>query len=71
MNSAKLENSVRLNRVLSVLKKASRPVSTMEIINRARVCAVSAIVSELRDNGIGISCQRTGDIWRYQLEAQK
>jgi len=71
MNSAKLERSVRLNRVLSVLKKASRPLSTMDIVDRANVCAVNSIISELRDNGIRIKCQRSGNVWLYQLEAKK
>lgn len=68
MQAAKLERSDRLQRVARLLRKTRRPLSTMEIIQSAKVCAVSAIISELRDNGMKIDCQRRGDVWYYQVE---
>ena len=65
MNSAQLAKSKRLQRVLSVLSDRE-PHTTMELIIRANVCAVNSIVSELRDNGLDIRCQRQGDRWSYQ-----
>jgi hypothetical protein len=43
----------------------------MEIIRKAKVCAVSSIVSELRANGINIRCDRIHDRWYYQLGGEK
>jgi hypothetical protein len=40
----------------------------MDIIRNANVCAVNSIISELRQNGINISCQRRGSNWYYTLE---
>lgn len=47
--------SKRLKRVLSVLKRGS--ATTRTIIRDANVCAVSAIISELRENGYRITCK--------------
>ena len=65
MNAAKIENSPRLQRVAAVLRRHKRALSTMEIIAKAKVCAVSAIVSELRENGMDIRCRRDGEAWWY------
>lgn len=67
MQAAKLERSDRLQRVAKLLRKTRRPLSTMEIIQGANVCAVSAIISELRENGMKIDCQRQGDVWQYRM----
>lgn len=67
MKAGSLERSDRLQRVARLLRKTRRPLSTMEIIKEARVCAVSAIISELRENGMNIICQRQGDVWRYRM----
>ena len=40
---------------------------TMEIVKRAHVCAVNSIVSELRANGIAISCRRDRGVYFYRL----
>lgn len=69
MNHAQLAKSDRLKRVADVLKKARTPLSTKEIIEKANVCAVSAIVSELRANGMAIECQRNGGAWYYRMVA--
>jgi hypothetical protein len=42
--------------------------STLDIIRHANVCAVNSIISELRQNGINIACQRKGPYWYYTLE---
>lgn len=67
MNAAKLSKSDRLRRVASLLKKARKPLSTMDIISKANVCAVNSIVSELRANGMTIDCNRIGDVWYYRI----
>ena len=67
MHAASLKNSDRLQRVASLLK-SGRPYTTMEIIRKAQVCAVSAIVSELRSNGMDIVCNRLGNVWMYRRQ---
>lgn len=65
MHAASLASSDRLRRVDAFL--ADRvPHSTLEIMQGARVCAVSALVSELRENGRKINCTRKGRIWYYR-----
>lgn len=66
MHAANLQRSERLKRVKDFLKD-KRPHSTLEIIKKAKVCAVSSIVAELRCNGINIDCERRGSRWYYQL----
>lgn len=65
MHHAKLDKSARLQRVAKVLKQHKRPLSTMDIIKKANVCAVNSIIAELRANGMNIDCQRNGDAWYY------
>lgn len=58
MNAAGL-SSPRLQRVLRVLADAGargKPVTTRTIVRRAQVCAVNAIVAELRHHGAEIAC---------------
>lgn len=54
MNSASLK-SARLQRVLKLLSDG-QPHTTRDIVRRARVMAVSACISELRQNGAEITC---------------
>ncbi len=73
MHAARLSRSVRLRRVLAVLRDR-REHSTLDLIHAAGACAVSAIVSELRANGHRITCRQIvaphGErIWLYRLEA--
>jgi hypothetical protein len=68
MNAAHLSTSDRLKRVRDFLKDG-RAHSTLEIVKKAKVCAVSAIISELRANGMRIECRRKADRWYYQLVA--
>ena len=67
MNAASIESSERLNRVLDLLSQGGE-FSTLDIIKEANVCAVNSIISELRQNGFEIDCQRRGDKWFYKLE---
>ena len=57
MNNARLETSERLQRVYLLLKGATRPLTTLEIIQGANVVAVSAAISELRQCDIAIDCE--------------
>lgn len=53
MHAARL-STPRLTRLLTVLKEAKRrneQLSTLEIGDRARICAVSTAISELRSRG--------------------
>lgn len=53
MNAAEL-TSPRLQRVLAALR-GGRPLTTRAIIRKAGVCAVNAIVAELRHHGAEIA----------------
>lgn len=66
MHYARLSRSPRQQRVLRVLSDGAEH-STADIIRRAGVCAVSAIVSEFRANGVAIACTRRKNVWFYQL----
>ncbi|MGC9368671.1 MAG: hypothetical protein ACP5DX_03925 [Paracoccaceae bacterium] len=55
MNAAPL-TSPRLQRVLQLLRDG-RPHTTRDIVRRARVMAVNACISELRQHGAEIMCQ--------------
>lgn len=66
MHYARLSRSPRQQRVLRVLSDGAEH-STLDIIRRAGVCAVSAIVSELRANGVAIACTRRKNLWFYRL----
>ena len=70
MHHAHLSSSARLQRVLNLLSDG-QPHSTMDIVTGARVCAVNSIIAELREQGIAITCQRTANVWRYQLGKMK
>ena len=71
MKYALLDRSSRLRRVIDFLDDG-RPHSTMEIIQGADVCAVSAIISELRANHIPVECSRvrepSGMRWYHRLQ---
>ena len=68
MHAAKLENSPRLQRVLSFLRRSRKP-TTMEIVDACRVCAVNSIIAELKANGFDIVCTAVkGQRGVYQYE---
>ena len=66
MNAANLTKSDRLQRVHRLLSGGGE-FTTLEIIQRAGVCAVNSIISELRQNGYQIDCQRRNDKWFYRM----
>ena len=66
MHHAHISKSSRLQRVATFLKDR-KPHSTLEIVKKAKVCAVSSIIAELRCNGLNIECERRGDRFYYQL----
>jgi len=67
MNAASIEKSERLGRVLDLLSQGGE-FTTLDIIKQGNVCAVNSIISELRQNGFDIACQRRGEKWFYKLE---
>jgi len=69
MNAASIESSERLNRVLDLLSLGGE-FTTLDIIKSANVCAVNSIISELRQNGFDINCQRRGEKWFYRLDSK-
>lgn len=73
MHAANPKRSVRLKKVLRFLRlRGAKGATTMEIIMRCKVCAVNAIVPELRQAGYNIPCIQSGAgasrIARYTLK---
>ena len=66
MNAATLDKSDRLQRVFNLLSKGGEH-TTLDIIKKAGVCAVNSIISELRENGYQITCQRRANKWFYRM----
>lgn len=66
MHSAKLSKSPRLQRVLNVLMDGNKH-TTRDIVRKAHVMAVSACISEIRDNGFTVMCERKDNRWFYWL----
>lgn len=72
MHAANLAKSPRLQRVHDLLADG-RPHSTRDIVVKADVCAVNAIVAELRSQGAVIVCRqaprsdRGGRVWLYRM----
>jgi hypothetical protein len=64
MHAARVENSLRLQRVEKLLSTGKK-YTTLDIIKKAKVCAVNSIISELRWNGMDIKCKREGNLWFY------
>lgn len=58
MHHAHLATSPRLRRALAVLQAANGEISTLELANKARICAVGSVISELRMNGAEITCRQ-------------
>ncbi len=74
IHAAVLENSPRLQRVLTYLRAMGpRGATTMEIVIGARVAVAGTAVSELRSNGISVDCKMETEkggrtrIYRYTL----
>lgn len=70
---ADIKNSPRLQRLLQCLesqpKESGGWVTTMSIIEQAKVCAVNSAISELRRNGFTVDARKskTGNAWEYRL----
>jgi hypothetical protein len=60
MRAARLATSPRLQRVASLLSDG-RPHSSLEIVRKAKVVAVSSCIAELRCNGAEIACEQRHD----------
>lgn len=56
---ARLDRSLRLQRVLAVLSDGEGH-TTRDLIRQADVCAINSCVSELRANGLDIDCKPEG-----------
>jgi len=71
MHAAPL-TSPRLQRVLRLLADG-REHTIRAIVRRAGVCAVNAIIAELRAHGAEITCQRRkqGGKWRFYYTMKK
>ena len=73
MHAARIDKSARLQRVLKLLRyKIPYRFTTLEIIKRAKVCAVNSIISELRANGYEIDCRCVGrGRFEYELKEER
>ena len=58
MHHARLATSPRLRRTLKALQQADGEISTLELLQKAKIANVSATISELRANGAGIICRQ-------------
>lgn len=64
---AKLHNSPRLQR-LHALLKGGTAYTTLEIMRKAKICAVNSAVCELRRNGFDIDCKALGiGVYSYRM----
>ena len=66
MNAADIDKSERLQKVANLLGRGGE-YTTLDIIQKAGVCAVNSIISELRANGYSIDCQRRANKWFYRM----
>jgi predicted transcriptional regulator len=66
MNAANFDKSERLQKVAKLLGGGGE-YTTMDIIKKAGVCAVNSIISELRENGYIITCERRHNKWFYRM----
>lgn len=67
MHAAQLNNSPRLQRILSTLSDG-RWYTTRDLIELAKVCAINSAVAELRENGFLVECcKETKDRFTYRL----
>lgn len=74
IHAGRVETSKRLNRVRDFLaKRGSTGATTRDIVMECQVMAVSAVVAELRQNGIEVQCEHErrseggAQIYRYRL----
>lgn len=70
MNAADPANSLRLQRVLGLLKDGGWHTSRA-VAQAAHTVAPATCISELRHRGYKIKCVRTGRKWQYQMEVEQ
>ena len=73
MHHAKIENSLRLQRLLTLLREGGW-WTTKELMLATMSCAVSTNISELRSNGFDVESRRLTSVldhqrqvWSYRL----
>lgn len=65
---AKLANSPRLQRLYALLMNGTE-YTTLEIMQKAKICAVNSAITELRRNGFDIDCKMVArGVYSYQLK---
>lgn len=64
-HAADPRRSDRLRRLLRALRVGE--ASSLQLIRRAGIVALSAAIDELRKRGHRIDCSRSGGVWRYRL----
>jgi len=71
MHKANPDTSDRLKRLLYALYEAGLSgATTWELMEKARICSASTVVSELRASGYDIECRREGKgRFRYWLKS--
>lgn len=57
MHFSKLATSPRLQRLLRVLQDADGELTSLELLQRAKLATLTAAISELRANGAEINCR--------------
>ena len=71
IHAASDRSSDRLKRVLKTLQ-STRHISTWNLMQKARCCAPSTAVSELRARGHRITCHRvSGSVWIYTYHGKR
>jgi len=66
MRAASLKTSKRLQRVHALLQDGAE-YSTRDITTKCDVYAVSAVIAELRANGLHIDCRHEKGVYYYRL----
>lgn len=73
MNAANLDSSERLDKMHSALWMHPDGATTAQLARMTRSCSVATDISELRKNGLKITCTYVGmrnrrKVYRYKLE---
>jgi len=70
MRAASVDRSERLQRVVKFISDGKEH-TTLDIANGAKIMAVSAAISELRQQNFVIDCERRGNKWFYRMRIDK
>lgn len=68
-HAASPARSKRLQRLLEILR-TRRELSSLQLIRRAGIVALSATVDELRKAGHAIECTRRDRVWFYRYRGR-